>query len=121
VTALLADPNKGWYRVACLGDDVVGQLAVTFEWSDWRCGWMWWLQSVYVRHDARGRGVFRSLYAALLAEAKTVGVVSLRLYVEHDNLAGQRTYQSLGMTPTTYQVFEHVLQPRQEGHKELRI
>ena len=42
VRELLADPHKGWYRVACSGDDIVGQLAVTFEWSDWRCGWTWW-------------------------------------------------------------------------------
>ena len=106
---LIADPGKGWYRVACIDDVVVGQHAVSFEWSDWRCGWIWWLQSVYVRTDARGKGAFKALYQNLLREAHSADVVSLRLYVEHDNLAGQRTYQRLGMTPTTYQVYDHAL------------
>src|SRR5262249_54378109 len=60
VLAALADPDrKGPYFLACDGDDVVGQMQVTFEWSDWRNGWFWWVQGVYVRADARGRGVFR--------------------------------------------------------------
>lgn len=109
VRELLADPGKGRYRVACIGEEVVGQLAITFEWSDWRCGWIWWLQSVYVRSDSRGKGVFKALYQHLVAEARSAGVVALRLYVEQDNLTGQKTYRSLGMTPTTYQVYNHAL------------
>ena len=63
VAAALADPMaKGPYFLACDGDDVVGQLQVTYEWSDWRNGWFWWIQSVYVRADSRGRGVFGTLY-----------------------------------------------------------
>ena len=63
VAAAIADPQtKGPYFLACDGADVVGQLQVTLEWSDWRNGWFWWIQSVYVRADVRGRGVFRRLF-----------------------------------------------------------
>jgi ribosomal protein S18 acetylase RimI-like enzyme len=110
VNAQLTDPGKGWYLLACHGDDVVGQLAISFEWSDWRNGWFWWIQSVYVRADARGQGVYRRLYQAVLERAKSAGnVAAIRLYVEHDNAAGQATYRALGMEKTTYEVFEKAL------------
>src|SRR5437667_4669048 len=62
VKAGLSDPKKALYFVAEDDRAVVGQMMVTFEWSDWRNGWMWWIQSVYVRTDARRRGIFSSLY-----------------------------------------------------------
>src|SRR5262245_42593903 len=83
VRALLADGGKGRYYLALDGDQVIGQLAITFEWSDWRNGWFWWIQSVYVHADARRRGVFRALTAHLEAEAKRdPAVIGIRLYVE---------------------------------------
>lgn len=103
----LADASKGWYLLACNGEDVVGQLAISFEWSDWRNGWFWWIQSVYVRADARGKGVYRQLYEAVLRRAKSAGnVAAIRLYVERDNAAGQATYRALGMEKSTYEVYE---------------
>src|SRR5262245_20710416 len=66
VRAILADPSKGWYLVAEQGGNIVGQLMLTFEWSDWRNAWFWWIQSVYVREDARRHGVFRALYEHVL-------------------------------------------------------
>ncbi len=62
VTAVLADAAKGVYFLATKEDKILGQMAVTFEWSDWRNGWFWWIQSVYVRQDARRRGVCRRLF-----------------------------------------------------------
>jgi ribosomal protein S18 acetylase RimI-like enzyme len=110
VQAQLADPAKGWYFLACDGSDVVGQLAITFEWSDWTCGWFWWIQSVYVRADARGRGVFRSLYHYVVNRAKSEGgVTAIRLYVERDNEKGQATYRAMGMEKTSYEVYEQVI------------
>lgn len=107
VRALLEDPAKGFYRVAELDGRVVGQLMVTFEWSDWRCGFWWWIQSVYVSPSARRRGVYRQLYEAVLAESKGHGDVrGLRLYVEKDNAVAQDTYRALGMQPGKYLVFE---------------
>src|SRR5439155_7422219 len=60
VTAAMDDPNKGPYYLAADGDAVLGQTQITFEWSDWRNGWIWWIQGVYVRAEARQRGVFRA-------------------------------------------------------------
>jgi ribosomal protein S18 acetylase RimI-like enzyme len=107
VAAALADPLRGRYFVAESGGEVVGQLMITTEWSDWRNGWIWWIQSVYVREDARRQGVFRALYEQAAAAARAEGnVVGLRLYVEEANAAAQRTYESLGMERTGYLVLE---------------
>ncbi len=107
VAAGLADPNKALYFVAEDGPTVLGQMMVTFEWSDWRNGWFWWIQSVYVRAEARRRGVFRALYEHVAQTARTdKGVIGLRLYVEHENHSAQQTYQRMGMEWTTYHVLE---------------
>lgn len=115
VRALLSDPAKGWYLVAVEGDELLGQLAVTFEWSDWRAGWIWWIQSVYVKAEARGRGVFRLLYRSVRDKAQAAGdVVCIRLYVEHENASAQATYRAVGMKPAGYEVFEEVVIRNQE-------
>jgi GNAT superfamily N-acetyltransferase len=107
VAAVLADPNKGRYLVAEADGQVIGQLGVTLEWSDWRNGNFWWIQSVYVAASARRHGVFRKLFACLLEEARArADVIGVRLYVEHDNLVAQATYKKLGMAMTGYHVME---------------
>jgi ribosomal protein S18 acetylase RimI-like enzyme len=107
VTAVLEDPAKGVYFVAEDGRDVVGQIMVTTEWSDWRNGWLWWIQSVYVRADARRRGVLRALYDHVFraAQAQKPPVIGLRLYVEEHNHAAQETYRRLGMEPMGFLVY----------------
>ncbi len=103
----LADPRKSVYFLAEEEEQVLGQIMFTTEWSDWRNGWFWWIQSVYVRSDARRRGVFRALFEqvrqAALAERDVIG---LRLYVERENLAAQETYRNMGMDAAGYLVFE---------------
>ncbi len=107
IAAGLADPRKARYFVAERGGSPVGTLMLTTEWSDWRDGWWWWIQSVYVAPDARRHGVFRALYAHVEAEARaTPGVCGLRLYVENDNARAQATYAALGMRDAHYRVFE---------------
>ena len=106
VRALLEDANKGRYLVAESAGTVVGQLAVTFEWSDWRNGWFWWIQSVYVHADARKSGVFRALFDHLRMQASKEGVIGIRLYVEEDNQIAQATYERLGLAWTSYRVME---------------
>jgi ribosomal protein S18 acetylase RimI-like enzyme len=107
VTAGLADPRKALYFVAEEAGAVLGQIMVTFEWSDWRNGWLWWIQSVYVRPEARRRGVFRALYEHVRQAARQdPEVVGLRLYVERANQAAQQTYLRLGMEWTGYLVLE---------------
>jgi ribosomal protein S18 acetylase RimI-like enzyme len=107
VEAGLADPNKALYFVFEEDGEVLGQLMLTREWSDWRNGWIWWIQSVYVRHDARRRGIFRALYDHVhRAAIDDPEVIGLRLYVEQENEAAQETYHRLGMARTGYLVFE---------------
>jgi GNAT superfamily N-acetyltransferase len=107
VEAVVRDPAKGRYYVAVAAGGVVGQLMVTTEWSDWRNGTFWWIQSVYVEARARNQGVFRALYRHVRDLARSRGdVCGLRLYVEQGNRRAQRTYLSLGMTETRYQMLE---------------
>ena len=95
---MLEDASKGRYWVAVADDRIVGQLMVTYEWSDWRNGNIWWIQSVYVHPDWRRRGVFRALYRNVESlAAATPGVIGLRLYVETGNTRAQQTYAALGM------------------------
>ena len=107
VWAVLADPQRGQYFLAEQAGQVVGQLLITREWSDWRNGWLWWIQSVYVRAEARQQGVFRALFEWVLQEAQRQGdVVGLRLYVENHNTAALATYYKLGMVDAGYRVLE---------------
>jgi GNAT superfamily N-acetyltransferase len=107
VAAQLADPQKGRYFLAEETGDILGQVGLTFEWSDWRNGWKWWIQSVYVRADARRRGVFRALFEHVRQAALQDGrVVGLRLYVDKGNQGAQRTYERLGMQASGYFLLE---------------
>jgi len=94
------------YYLADIAGQVVGQLMVTFEWSDWRNADFWWIQSVYVRPDVRSRGVFKAIYQHVQTLARQAGACGLRLYVERDNLRAQQVYQRLGMRDSAYAVYE---------------
>ncbi len=107
VSQVLADPTLGRYYLAETAGEVIGQLLITWEWSDWRCGHFWWIQSVYVRPHWRRRAVFSRLYRQVLETARArTDVCGLRLYVEQDNTRAQATYRSLGMDVTGYQLME---------------
>jgi GNAT superfamily N-acetyltransferase len=111
VTAVFDEPKRGFYLVAERDGVPVASLLVTYEWSDWRCGDFWWIQSVYVIAAARRGGVFRALYAEVSRRARAAGAVGLRLYVETENERAQRTYAGLGMTPCHYLMYEQPLAP----------
>lgn len=116
VKAVIGDPSKATYYIARIsnvpgvgeGEEVAaGMLMITLEWSDWRNGWVWWIQSVYVREEYRKYGVFRSLYGhikQLVAESQNVK--GIRLYVDKRNVRAQKVYESLGMTGEHYSTFE---------------
>jgi GNAT superfamily N-acetyltransferase len=107
VHAIFDEPRRGFYLVAEMDGQTIGCLMITYEWSDWRNGAWWWLQSVYVVPDHRRGGIFRGLYRQVEESArKTAGVIGLRLYVERENETAQRTYASLGMSETAYRLFE---------------
>jgi ribosomal protein S18 acetylase RimI-like enzyme len=107
VAAALADPARGEYRVAEVRGAIAGALLLTREWSDWRDGWIVWIQSVYVEPAHRRTGVYRALHRAVERElAEQGGCVALRLYVDRRNTSAQATYARLGMRPSGYVVFE---------------
>lgn len=107
VEALLQDPSKGLYFLAEVNNVVVGQVMITYEWSDWRNGTFWWIQSVYVEKGARGTGVFRSLFDHIYALAKSrEDICGLRLYVEKNNDRAKQTYGRLGMKLSHYEMYE---------------
>ena len=107
VKALLSSPAHGQYYIADDGTEVVGQLLITYEWSDWRNGQFWWIQSVYVAPQFRRQGVFSALYAHVAEIARGhAGVCGLRLYVEEHNSRALATYRALGLVSAGYHVME---------------
>jgi GNAT superfamily N-acetyltransferase len=113
VAALLGDPEMGRYWVAESAGQIVGQLMVTYEWSDWRNGGLWWIQSVYIAPDFRRQGVFSALYHHVESLAATEpDVCGLRLYVEDNNHRAQQTYEALGMVKPSYVVMESMFDKR---------
>jgi GNAT superfamily N-acetyltransferase len=99
--------DESQYFVAEDGSGVVGQVLLTREWSDWQNGWRVWLQSVYVREDRRGQGVFKRLLSVALAEVSTSDrIIGTRLYVEQHNDRAKQVYRQLGFCPTGYEVME---------------
>lgn len=110
VTRVFDEPARGFYLVAERNGEPVGCLLVTHEWSDWRDGDFWWIQSVYVAMPARRGGVFRALYAEVERRARVRGdVCGLRLYVETENARAQATYRGLGMQRCHYYMYEALL------------
>jgi ribosomal protein S18 acetylase RimI-like enzyme len=109
VRNMIENSQMGFYLVAEEDNIIQASLMVTTEWSDWRNGLFWWIQSVYVQAEFRRRGLYRKLYEKVksLADGES-NVCGFRLYVEHDNRVAQETYRSLGMQQTDYQMFEEM-------------
>lgn len=108
----IADPTLARYFVAERDGVPAGTLMFTFEWSDWRNGLWWWIQSVYVPPEFRRQGIYRALYAYVRALAKAdAGVCGIRLYVEKDNRNARSTYEALGMQDAHYRIYEQDIRP----------
>ena len=106
IAAVLSTQDKGFYLVAEVDGQVVAGLLVTYEWSDWRNGFFWWIQSVYVDHQWRRKGVYTAMHNRVLELARSEDVRGVRLYVERTNLAAKLTYENLGMALSHYDMFE---------------
>lgn len=110
IRKVFENANHGFYIVAESAGQVVGCLLITFEWSDWRCGLFWWIQSLYIRPLFRRRGIFRQLHEFIRTEAlRRPEVCGIRLYVEQSNQVAQRAYQQIGMHPRSYRMYEQLL------------
>lgn len=107
VAAVFSDEKKGFYVVAETQGRIAGGLMVTYEWSDWRNAWFWWIQSVYILPEFRGQKIYSRLYDFVKAKAAEAGnVCGFRLYVENDNLNAQKVYDSVGMHASHYLMYE---------------
>jgi GNAT superfamily N-acetyltransferase len=115
VASALGDPERLCYYVAEMGEppEVIGQAAISREWSDWRNGWVWWLQSVYVAEPNRGQGVFKAIFQHIRREARARDdVIGLRLYVENSNERAIQTYRALGLQPGGYSLYQDLWKER---------
>ena len=106
VHAVFADPALGRYYIAESDTRIAGSLMITYEWSDWRNGMVWWIQSVYVTPEFRRRGVYAGLYTHVKSMVEQSTVRGIRLYVDKRNTAAQQVYSRLGMNGEHYLVFE---------------
>lgn len=113
VEAVFVDDKKGFYVVAEDSSEIVGGLMVTYEWSDWRAAWFWWIQSVYVLPETRGKAIYGRMYDFVKAKAvEHSNVCGFRLYVEKENLNAQKVYEKVGMDSSNYLMYEEKLKSR---------
>ncbi len=111
VRSILSKPEYGFYILAersHLGEvQSIGQLMITYEWSDWRNGVFWWIQSVYVVPEERGRGVYYAMHQYILTQARAdQRVCGIRLYVARDNQRARTAYQRVGLFHSPYELYE---------------
>jgi ribosomal protein S18 acetylase RimI-like enzyme len=110
VEAMLKNKQLGFYILAEDSDGVVASLMVTTEWSDWRNGIFWWIQSVYVKPEHRRKGIYSKMYEKVKELALDMpDVIGFRLYVERNNIEAQKTYHALGMNETNYKLYEEIV------------
>jgi len=110
VEAVLRDERKGFYAVAESEGKIVGGLMVTFEWSDWRNTWFWWIQSVYILPEFRRQKIYVRLYDFIKQNAEERGeVCGFRLYVEKENITAQKVYEKCGMEQSHYLMYEEMI------------
>ena len=105
--AMFEDVSKGQYFIAEEDSEIVGCHMITYEWSDWRNGMVWWLQSVYVKESHRKKGIFKKMFENLIGTMNNDPfIIGLRLYVDKTNTRAQKVYASMGMNGEHYTVFE---------------
>jgi GNAT superfamily N-acetyltransferase len=111
VHAVFGDRGKGFYVVAEDTEGrIVGGLMITYEWSDWRNAWFWWIQSVYILPEARGKHIYLMLYEHVKGLARKRGdVFGFRLYVEKENSHAQKVYEKVGMEECHYLMYEEAI------------
>jgi ribosomal protein S18 acetylase RimI-like enzyme len=109
VKSLIDDETKGFYLVAEENGEIIGQVMITYEWSDWRARQIWWLQSIYVGKNWRRKGIMKAMINEIHQMAANKGVVVLRLYVHEKNVAAIKAYENIGMKKAPYVIYEMIL------------
>ena len=104
---ILTDPVKGFYLVAEEDGNIIGELMITYEWSDWRGKHIWWIQSAYVKKPWRKMGIFKKLVDEIKKLAKEKNIDIIRLYVHNHNKNAMKVYERLGMK-NNYSVYEFI-------------
>ena len=109
VRNLMSGPEYGFYLITEFDKEIVASLLITYEWSDWRDGLFWWIQSVYVKPDFRRQGIYRKFYSYVKKmAANDPKVRGFRLYVDTNNLTARKTYENLGMQEAHYAMYEEL-------------
>ncbi len=109
VKKILKNSNLGFYVIAERDKEIIGSLMVTPEWSDWRNGMFWWIQSVYIKPNERRKGIYTQLYNFVKESANNnPSICGFRLYVETKNILAKNTYEALGMMETGYRIYEEL-------------
>ena len=109
VKKILKNSNLGFYVIAERNKEVIGSLMITTEWSDWRNGMFWWIQSVYIKPNERRKGIYTKLYNFIKESANNnPSICGFRLYVENENILAKNAYKTLGMMETGYRIYEEL-------------
>ena len=106
ISSVIEENDRGFYLIAEIDHKPAGCLLITFEWSDWRNGFFWWIQSVYVTPEFRRKNVFSSLYNHVKKLSRKQNVCGLRLYVHSSNDPARKTYKKCGMEELDYLLME---------------
>lgn len=107
VKHVFAQKNIGEYLIGEVDSKPVACTLLLNEWSDWRCGNVLWIHSLYVEPKFRRCGLFTALYDHIKGNVERNDALrGIRLYVDRSNQNAIATYTSLGMDGAHYQLFE---------------
>ena len=107
VRHIIEHPDQGFYLLAETDSQIVAACMILHEWSDWRCGRILWLHSLYVEPEFRRQGVFKAFYQHLQDMVKTnADLHGIRLYVDKSNHLAQLVYRTMGMSSDHYTLYE---------------
>jgi ribosomal protein S18 acetylase RimI-like enzyme len=103
VLAAFAENPRATYWVAEDSEQrLVGSISILTEWSNFRGGDYWWIQSLYIAPEHRGTGLLDRLIEHVTNEARNAGALDLRLYAYENNERALRAYRRLGFSKRAY-------------------
>ena len=103
-TALINDSVAMYWVLENDKSELIGNISVVKEWSDWNCAYYWWIQSMYILPEFRGRGLIEKLIEDIRAAARQERALELRLYVHKKNERAIKAYKKSGFSDSNYQI-----------------